>query len=68
MIEHVPSTTAHKFVIRAAKNKFEKNQKKEKKYIYLKLPVNHCFRGCLKINVKVYDIINCLNKNLMHFV
>ena len=33
------------------------------------LPVNHCFRGWSKINLKVYDIINCLNKNLItHFV
>ena len=33
------------------------------------LPVNHCFRGWSKINLKVYGIINCLNKNLItHFV
>ena len=33
------------------------------------LPISHCFRGWLKINLKVYDIINCLNKNLiMYFV
>ena len=33
------------------------------------LPVSHCFSGCLKINLQVYDIINCLNKNLItHFV
>ena len=32
-------------------------------------PVSHCFRGWSKINLKVYDIINCLNKNLItHFV
>ena len=29
------------------------------------LPVSHCVRGCLKINLKVYDVINCLNKNLI---
>ena len=29
------------------------------------LPVSHCFRGCSKINLKVYDVINCLNKNLI---
>ena len=29
------------------------------------LPVSHCIRGCLKINIKVYDVINCLNKNLI---
>ena len=29
------------------------------------LPVSHCFRGCLKISLKVYDAINCLNKNLI---
>ena len=33
------------------------------------LPVSHCFGGCLKINLKVYDVIDCLNKNLItHFV
>ena len=32
-------------------------------------PVSHCFRGCSKINLKIYDVINCLNKNLItHFV
>ena len=32
------------------------------------LPVSHCFRGWSKIDIKVYDIINCLNKNLItHF-
>ena len=33
------------------------------------LPVRHCFRGWSKKNHKVYDVINCLNKNLIkHFV
>ena len=33
------------------------------------LPVSHCFRGLSKKNLKVYDVINCLNKNLItHFV
>ena len=33
------------------------------------LSVSHCFRGWSKINLKVYDIINYLNKNLItHFV
>ena len=33
------------------------------------LPVSHCFRAWSKINLKVYDCINCLNKNLItHFV
>ena len=33
------------------------------------LPVSHCFRGWLKINRKVHDVINCLNKSLItHFV
>ena len=33
------------------------------------LPVSHCFRSWSKINFKVYDIINCLNKNLItHFL
>ena len=26
-------------------------------------PVSHYFRRCLKKNLKVYDVINCLNKN-----
>ena len=31
--------------------------------------LGHCFRGWSKINLKAYDIINCLNKNLIiHFV
>ena len=29
------------------------------------LSVSYCVRGCLKINLKVYDVINCLNKNLI---
>ena len=33
------------------------------------LPVSHCFSGWLKINLKVYDATNCLNKNLIiHFI
>ena len=33
------------------------------------LPVSHCFRGWSKINLKVHDIINCVNKNsITHFV
>ena len=32
------------------------------------LPVSHCFRGCSKINLKVYDIITCLNKNLLYHI
>ena len=32
-------------------------------------PVSHCFKGWLKINLKVYDVISCLNKNFItHFV
>ena len=32
-------------------------------------PVSHCFRGWSKINLKVCDVINCLNKMLItHFV
>ena len=31
---------------------------------HLFLHVSHCFRGCSKVNLKVYDIINCLHKNL----
>ena len=29
------------------------------------LPVSHCFRGWSKINLKVYDVINCLTENLI---
>ena len=29
------------------------------------LPVSHCFRAWFRINLKVHDIINCLNKNLI---
>ena len=33
------------------------------------LPIGHCFRGWSKINRKVYDAIDCLNKNsITHFV
>ena len=33
------------------------------------LPVGHCFGGWSKINLKVHDVINCLNKNsVTHFV
>ena len=33
------------------------------------LPFNHCVKGYLKINPKIYDVVNCLNKNLItHFV
>ena len=29
----------------------------------------HCLRGCLKINLKVDDVISCLNDNLItHFI
>ena len=32
-------------------------------------PASHCFRGCSKIDLKVYDVINCVNKNFItHFV
>ena len=32
------------------------------------LPVSHCFRGWSKINLKVHDVTNCLNKNsITHF-
>ena len=35
----------------------------------LVLPFSHFFGGCLKINLRVYDVINYLNKNLLtHFV
>ena len=33
------------------------------------LPASHCFRGWFKKNLKVYDVINCPNKNLItHYV
>ena len=32
-------------------------------------PVSYCSRGSSKKNLKIYDVINCLNKNLIaHFV
>ena len=31
------------------------------------LPVSHCFRSWSKKNVKVYDVNNCLNKNLISY-
>ena len=32
-------------------------------------PVSHCLRGWRKKNLKIYDAINCLNKNeITHFV
>ena len=34
----------------------------------LSLPVSHSYRAWSKINFKVYDVSNCLNKNLTHFV
>ena len=42
-------------------------------FVYLSsplfFPVSHCFRGWSKKNLKIYDVINCLNKNLIiHFV
>ena len=39
-------------------------------YLHLPLffPVSHCFRSWFKKNVKVYDVINCLSKNLTNFV
>ena len=40
-----------------------------KRFLPVFLPISHCFRGWSKINLKVYDIINCLNKNLItHFI
>ena len=29
------------------------------------LPVGHCFTEWSKINLKVYDVLNCLNKNIL---
>ena len=31
------------------------------------LPASHWFRGCSKVNLTVYDVINCLNKNLITY-
>ena len=30
-------------------------------------PVSHCFRSWFKKNLKVYEVINCLNKNLITY-
>ena len=33
------------------------------------LPAGHCYKGWLKTNLKIYEIIICLNNNLIkHFV
>ena len=42
-------------------------------FVFLSSPlfssVNHCFKGWSKKNLKVYEVINCPNKNLItHFV
>ena len=34
----------------------------------LLLLVSHCFRAWSKIHLKVYDVINCLNKNLKNIL
>ena len=31
-------------------------------------PVSHCFRGLIKRNLKVYDVINCLNENSITYI
>ena len=44
------------------------------KFLYIRLPLfffpaSHCFRGWFKKNLKVCDVITCLNKDLItHFV
>ena len=44
------------------------------KFLYFRLSlfffaIIHCFRGWIKRNLKVYDVINCPNENLItHFV
>ena len=38
-------------------------------FLFPSSPLFSCFRGWSKINFKVYDVINCLDKNLTtHFV
>ena len=42
-------------------------------FVFLSSPLffydGHCFKGWSEISLKVYDVINCLNKNLItHFV
>ena len=38
-------------------------------FLSLFFPVSHCFGGWFQKNLKVYDVVNCLNKNLItHFV
>ena len=38
-------------------------------FLFPSSPLFSCFRGWSKINLKVYDVINCLDKNLTtHFV
>ena len=41
------------------------------KFLYFHLTFflsNHCFRGCSKINLQVYDVINCLKNLITYFV
>ena len=33
----------------------------------ISIAVRHCLRGWSKINLEVYDVINCLNKNLITY-
>ena len=41
------------------------------KFLYFLLPlffpVNYCLRGWSKKNLKIYDVINCLKKNLITY-
>ena len=41
------------------------------KFLYFLLPlffpVNHCLRGWSKKSLKIYDVINCLKKNLITY-
>ena len=31
------------------------------------LPVSHCFRSWSKVNLEIYDVINCLRKNVITY-
>ena len=44
-------------------SRWQVGSEKVKKRVFLP----HCFRGWLKINLTVYDVINCLNKNLITY-
>ena len=67
---HSPSKTMRKLLLFHLKNSFHSRDILIFVFpsSHLFLPVSHYVKGCLKINLKVYNVIKCLNKNLRtHF-